>query len=51
MRERSIEAIAAVVKLSISKPGTKLAVPHSRATLIKNAVIPKVTTEKGRASI
>lgn len=48
-RERTIEAIMAVVKLAISKPGTNLEVNQRRATLIKNAVMPKVTIEIGRA--
>ena len=39
----------AVVKVAISKPGTNLEVSQSRATLIKNAVMPKVTMEIGRA--
>lgn len=39
----------AVVKETISKPGTNLEVNQRRATFIKNAVMPKVMTEIGRA--
>lgn len=49
MRERSIEAIIAVVKFAIVNPGTNLDDAYKRKTLIKNAKIPKVTTEIGRA--
>ena len=44
-----MEAIMAVVKETISKPGTYLEVSQSSATFIKNAVLPKVTIEIGRA--
>ena len=40
----------AVVKDDISNPGTNLAVPQRRATLIKKATMPKVKTEIGRAT-
>lgn len=39
----------AVVKLAISKPGTNLEVAQRRRTLIRKAVIPNVTMERGRA--
>ena len=39
----------AVVKLDISKPGTKILVNQRRMTLMKKAAIPKVRIETGRA--
>ena len=48
-RARTIEAISAVVKLAISKPGTNFDVPQRRRTLIIKAAIPKVKIEIGRA--
>lgn len=39
----------AVLKSAIKKPGTNLEVPKSKATLIKNAAIPKVRMEIGSA--
>lgn len=46
-----MEAITAVKKLAISKPGTIKLVNQSKTTFIKNAAIPKVTNEMGRATI
>jgi hypothetical protein len=48
-RERTIEAIMAVTKLEITKPGTTKLTPQRRATLIRIAEIPKVRMEMGRA--
>ncbi len=45
--ERTIEAITAVKKFSIWKPGTMKLIPHKRTTLIRNAVIPKVIIVRG----
>jgi hypothetical protein len=46
-RERTIEAITAVKKLLIWNPGTIKLTPHNRTTLIRNAVMPNVTMDKG----
>jgi len=47
----TIEAMMAVVKLSIENPGTILPTPQRRATLMRKAEIPRVRTEIGRAII
>jgi hypothetical protein len=48
-RERTIEAIVATVKFEIIKPGTNMDVVQRRKTLIRNAAIPNVKIEIGRA--
>jgi len=47
--ERTIEAIIAVLKELIVKPGTTLLDNQRRATLIKKALIPNVIIETGKA--
>jgi len=47
--ERASEAIMAVLKLSITNPGTTFELPQRRRTFIKNAATPKVKSEIGRA--
>jgi hypothetical protein len=46
-----MEAITAVKKLAIKKPGTIKLVNHNKLTFIKKAAIPKVTNDIGRAII
>ena len=48
-KDKTIEAITAVEKLTISKPGTTMLAPHKRSTFIINAVKPRVRIDKGRA--
>lgn len=49
-RERTIDAIIAVTKLEITKPGTIKLTPQRRATLIRIAEIPNVRMEMGRVT-
>jgi hypothetical protein len=49
--ERSIEAIIAVEKESMLKPGTKRLVAQRRSTFTKMAKSPKVRSVIGRAII
>lgn len=49
--ERTIEAMIAVLKSTITNPGTTFEVTQSKTTLIKKAVIPKVIIEIGRVII
>jgi len=42
-----MEAITAVKKLLIWKPGTTKLTPQSKITLIRNAVMPKVMIDSG----
>lgn len=44
-----MEAISAVLKSEITKPGTNLDVSQSKKTLIRKAVIPNVRMEIGSA--
>ena len=46
-KERRIDEITAVQKLIISNPGTMKETPQSKTTLIRKAVIPKVTIDIG----
>ena len=50
-RDRAIAEIAADVNDAISNPGTRIAEYHKSATLMRNAKIPKVKMEIGRAII
>jgi hypothetical protein len=50
-KDKHIEAMMAVQKLAISKPGTILLVRYNKATLMKKADIPSVKTEIGKAII
>jgi hypothetical protein len=51
MNVKNIEAIAAVVKLAMSKPGTIKLTAHNKTTFIKNAVTPNVTIVSGKNMI
>ena len=49
VKDSTIEAKSAVLKSAIENPGTIFELPQRSKTLIKNAVIPKVRSEMGRA--
>ena len=51
MRDSTIEAIKAVKKLSMVKPGTSMEAPQKSRTLMTRAAIPKVKIEMGSAII
>ena len=46
-----MDAMTAVKKFSMSNPGTIKLTPQSKNTFIKNAAIPKVKIEIGKATI